>query len=105
MFPLAVAVGLVLRGAHRLRGAGGATAWALARSACAPDTGPKRYEVRPEAVREMRPLPQASRRFLGTAKLPADLPVEPVGTLELPCRSDDSPTGPRCEPSRPTVSR
>ncbi|MER5385153.1 hypothetical protein ABT040_33590 [Streptomyces sp. NPDC002688] len=115
-YPLVVSAGLGLYGAHRLRGAGGATARALARAACAPGPVPKRYalmcdppwggiavlvlfpaiggdDVRPEAVLELRPLPQPWRRFLGASKLPPDLPVEPVGNLELRGRTDESPTG------------
>ncbi|WP_420033273.1 hypothetical protein ACN2WE_12045 [Streptomyces sp. cg28] len=113
---LVVAIGLALHGAYRLRGAGGATARALGRAACAPDPEPQRYalvydppwggtallvlfpaaggeEARPESILELRPLPQASRRFLGAAKLPADLPVKPVGTLELHGSTAESPMG------------
>ncbi|MER6461181.1 hypothetical protein ACWC4D_03480 [Streptomyces sp. NPDC001288] len=115
LFPLAVSVGLVVYGAYRLRGGGGATARALARAACAPDPVSKRYAVLydppwggvcllvlfpvrgegtgPEAVLELRPLPLPPRRFLGARGLPADLPVEPVGTLELRGRTDESPAG------------
>ncbi|WP_326783174.1 hypothetical protein [Streptomyces sp. NBC_00151] len=115
-FPLLVSVGMALYGAYQLRGAGGATARTLAHAACAPDPVPKRYalvydppwggvallvlfqaaggdDVRPDAVLELRPLPQTWRRFLGASKLPADLPVEPAGELELRGRTDGSPMG------------
>ncbi|MFJ7948766.1 hypothetical protein ACIQ6K_34825 [Streptomyces sp. NPDC096354] len=50
-------------------------------------------DSRAEAVLELRPLPQSAHRFLGASKLPADLPVEPTGNLELHGRTDESPTG------------
>ncbi|MFE6806530.1 hypothetical protein ACFVEN_33430 [Streptomyces sp. NPDC057681] len=115
-FPLVVSIGLALYGAYRLRGALGATARALARAARAPGPAPKRYallydppwggvallvlfpaagsdDVRPDAVLELRPLPQTWRRFLGASKLPADLPVEPAGNLELRGPTDGLPMG------------
>ncbi len=115
-FPLAVSVGMALFGAYQLRGAGGETARTLARAACAPGPVPKRYalvydppwggiallvlfpaaggdDVRPDAVLELKPLLQTWRRFLGAGKLPADLPVEPVGELELRGRTDGLPMG------------
>jgi hypothetical protein len=50
-------------------------------------------DVQPETVLELRPLPLPPRRFMGARRLPADLPVEPVGNLELHGRTDESPTG------------
>jgi hypothetical protein len=116
LFVLVVSIGVALYGAYRLRGGGGATARALARAAAAPDPVSKRYAllydppwggiallvlfpagegdgVLPEALLELRPLPQRSRRFLGARGLPADLPVDPAGSLELRGRTDGSPMG------------
>ncbi|MGW2819990.1 hypothetical protein ACWC24_03160 [Streptomyces sp. NPDC001443] len=113
---LVFAVGLALFGGYRLRSGGGATARALADAACAPGPVSKRYalvydppwggtallvlfpaeggdQVRPEAVLELQPLPLPQPRFPGTRALPADLPVEPAGLLELHGRTDDSPLG------------
>jgi hypothetical protein len=116
LFVLVVSIGGALYGAYLLRGGAGTTARALARAACVPGPVPKRYALlydppwggtallvlfpadgddddRPEAVLELRPLPQPTRRFLGARGLPADLPVDPVGHLELRGRTDESPTG------------
>ncbi|MEU6516297.1 hypothetical protein [Streptomyces sp. NPDC046978] len=113
---LVVAVGLALYGGYRLRRGGGATARALARAACALGPVSKRYallydppwggiallalfpaggsdHVRPEAVLELWPLPLPQPRFPGQRGLPADLPVESVGNLEVRGRTDESPLG------------
>ncbi|MFE6892708.1 hypothetical protein [Streptomyces sp. NPDC057694] len=116
LLTLVVSLALVVFGAVRLRGRGGASARALARAACAPGPVVRRYAllydppwggiallavfpadggdgVRPEAVLQLRPLPLPARRFLGARKLPADVPVEPFGELELCGRTDASPAG------------
>ncbi|MGW6215145.1 hypothetical protein [Streptomyces sp. NPDC055109] len=105
-YPLLLSVGLAAYGAYRLRGAPGATAKALASAACAPGPVPRRYalvydpprggiavlvlfptvggdDVRPNGMLELVPQPRPWRRFLGASKVSADLPVEPVGILEL----------------------
>ncbi|MFF0142751.1 hypothetical protein ACFYRN_40760 [Streptomyces sp. NPDC005227] len=115
-YPLLVSVALAVYGAYRLRGAPGATARALASAACASGLVPRRYalvydppwggvavlvlfpadggdDARPDAVLELVPQPQPWRRFLGASKRPADLPVEPVGTLELRGSANGSPMG------------
>ncbi|MFE9126189.1 hypothetical protein ACFYOF_12330 [Streptomyces sp. NPDC007148] len=116
LFVLVVSVGLALYGGYRLRRGGGATAGALARAACAPGPVSKRYallydppwggtallvlfpagggdHVRPEAVLELWPLPLPQPRFPGQRGLPADLPVEPAGNLEVRGRTDEAPMG------------
>ncbi|MFE2296590.1 hypothetical protein ACFXAW_00160 [Streptomyces sp. NPDC059445] len=115
-YPLVVSVGLALYGAYRLRGVPGATARTLASAACAPGPVPKRYalvydppwggiallvlfpadggdDVQPDAVLELMPLPEPWLRFPGASKLPADLPVEPAGNLELRGARDGLPMG------------
>ncbi|MFG2788759.1 hypothetical protein [Streptomyces sp. NPDC048419] len=42
---------------------------------------------------ELQPLPLPEPRYMALRKLPADLPVGPVGTLELHGRADESPLG------------
>ncbi|MET8638734.1 hypothetical protein [Streptomyces sp. NPDC004680] len=53
--------------------------------------------VRPEAILELwplpLPLPLPQPRFPGQRGLPADLPVEPVGNLEVRGRTNESPMG------------
>ncbi|MEU6279709.1 hypothetical protein [Streptomyces sp. NPDC047028] len=49
--------------------------------------------VGPEAVLELWPLPLPQPRFAGRRGLSADLPVEPVGELEVRGRTDESPLG------------
>ncbi|MER7937241.1 MULTISPECIES: hypothetical protein [unclassified Streptomyces] len=113
---LVVSVGLALFGGYRLRSGGGATARALARAACEPGPVSKRYallydppwggiallvlfpagggdDVRPEAVLELWPLPQPQPWFPGQRRLPADLPVEPAGHLEVRGHTDESAMG------------
>ncbi|MFC9672822.1 hypothetical protein [Streptomyces sp. NPDC056949] len=114
--PLVVSMGLALYGAYRLRGVPGETARTLARAACAPGPVPKRYAVvydppwggvallvlfpaaggdddQPDGVLELMPFPQPWLRFAGAGKLPADLPVEPAGNLELRGPADGLPMG------------
>ncbi|MGW4390449.1 hypothetical protein [Streptomyces sp. NPDC004685] len=50
-------------------------------------------DVRPDGVLELMPLPQPWRRFMGAGKLPADLPVEAAGSLELRGPGDGLPMG------------
>ncbi|MFF0189248.1 hypothetical protein [Streptomyces sp. NPDC005244] len=113
-FPLLVSVVLAAYGAHRLRGAPGATARALAGAACAPGPVPRRYallydppwggiavlvlfpaaggdDVQPDAVLELMPQPQPWLRFRGAGKIAADLPVEAAGILELRGTADGLP--------------
>ncbi|MPY35831.1 hypothetical protein FNH09_32755 [Streptomyces adustus] len=113
---LVFAAGLALFGAYRLSSGGAVTARALARAAGAPGPVAKRYalvydppwggtallalfpadggdQVHPEAVLELRPLPLPQPWFPGMRALPADLPVEPAGRLELRGRTEEAPLG------------
>ncbi|MEU1088241.1 hypothetical protein ABZ401_15660 [Streptomyces sp. NPDC005892] len=111
---LLVFVALAVYGALCVYGSGGVRAKVLARAACEPDAVSMRYalvydppwggaallvvfpvggddEVRPEGVVELVPMPL--HRSARAGGLPADLPVEPVGDLELSGRTPELPLG------------
>jgi hypothetical protein len=46
-------------------------------------------------VLELRPLPLPPRRFMGARRLPADLPVEPVGNLSSMAEQTNHPRASR----------